>query len=49
MSLKIAPIGFLCLWLDLDIQDATERDRTRPRAHAHAHSGKHGIVENMAI
>ena len=46
MSLKIAPIGFLCLWLDLDIQAAPERAQWRPRTHAH--SGKHRVVENMA-
>lgn len=34
MSLKIAPIDFLCLWLYLDIQDAPERAQWRPCAHA---------------
>lgn len=40
MSLKIAPIESLRIWLD--------RTRTYGPRSRYTHSGKHGLVENMA-
>lgn len=44
MSLKIAPIESLRIWLDRTRTDLPTDGRTDD----HTHSGKHSLVENIA-